>query len=253
MHIPRIYISQSLQENTTIELEPDAVHHLVTVMRMKAGRSVILFNGQPYGDGRWGEFEATLAFVSKKSAAVAISRFIERPTESPVEIHLGTCVIKNDRMDWLLQKSVELGVTHIYPLISEFTDVKIPADRLAKKMQHWQHVLINACEQSGRVAVPTLTEPQKIAPWLNTVTADKKCVLHPYFDTPNTDATTEKNATLASVALLVGPEGGLTDNEVALSIEHGFAPMVLGPRILRAETAPLAALALLQSQYGDFS
>lgn len=246
MHIPRIYIPQTLSENSTIELEPSAAHHIATVMRMKVGRSVILFNGMPYGDQE-GEFEATLAYVSKKSVAVAINSFVERKTESSLEIELGVCLIKNDRMDWLLQKATELGVTSISPLWSEYTDVKIPADRLDKKMQHWQKVIINACEQSGRTRIPSIQSPQSIQLWVENVTADKRILLHPY-----TKQADKQDNTLSSVALLVGPEGGLTENEVEMAIKDGFEGWVLGSRILRAETAPLAALSVLQSRFGDF-
>lgn len=253
MHIPRIYITQSLQENVSLELDASAVHHMVTVMRMKVGRSVFLFNGLPYinkqGESCWGEFEATLSFVSKKNATVTVGQFIEKKTESPLQVELGACLIKNDRMDWLLQKAVELGVTRISPLWSEFTDVKIPADRIEKKILHWQQVIVSACEQSGRVVIPIITAPQKIHLWVSSVVADQKRVLHPYVESNTIDGQLKPS----SVALLVGPEGGLSDNEVSLSIENNFQGLVLGPRILRAETAPLAALTLLQSQYGDFA
>jgi 16S rRNA (uracil1498-N3)-methyltransferase len=245
MHIPRIYLPQPLTENDTIELEPRVAHHIATVMRMKVGRSVIIFNGEKYNNVL-GEFEATLAYVSKKSVAVAVGSFVPRDTESPLAVELGACLIKNDRMDWLLQKATELGVTSITPLWSEYTDVKIPADRLEKKINHWRQVIISACEQSERVAIPTLNMPKKLSDWLD-VTADKKIVLHPYV------APSTVNDISGSVALLVGPEGGLSEAEVALSIEHQFTGMVLGPRILRAETAPLAALTALQLQSGDFS
>jgi 16S rRNA (uracil1498-N3)-methyltransferase len=245
MHIPRIYLTQSLTENTTVELESSAAHHIATVMRMKAGRSIVVFNGQLH-QGMFGEFEATLAYVSKKSVAVAVGRFVERKTESPLAVELGACLIKNDRMDWLLQKATELGVTTITPLWSEYTDVKIPEDRLEKKMRHWQQVVINACEQSGRVVVPVVHMPQKIQAWITTVNAEQKIVLHPYVESSASSHSSE------SAALLVGPEGGFSEQEVEFAVEKNFNGMVLGPRILRAETAPLAALTALQLQSGDF-
>ena len=244
MHIPRIYLSQALSENLTLELESAAAHHIATVMRMKVGRSVKVFNGERQ-QGVLGEFEATLAYVSKKSVAVAIGDFIPRDTESPLKVELGACLIKGDRMDWLLQKATELGVTSVTPLWSEYTDVKIPADRVEKKLNHWRQVLISACEQSERVAIPRLNQPMLISDWLHTVEADKKVVLHPYVEP---SAAINK---VNSVALLVGPEGGLSEDEVALSITQQFDGMVLGPRILRAETAPLVALTALQLQSGD--
>lgn len=244
MHIPRIYLTQPLSENATLELEPAAAHHIATVMRMKVGRSIKVFNGECH-QGVVGEFEATLAYVSKKSVAVAIGHFIPRDTESPLRVELGACLIKGDRMDWLLQKATELGVTSVTPLWSEYTDVKIPSDRLEKKLNHWRQVLISACEQSERVIIPELNSPVQLGDWLDSVNADKKVVLHPYVKSSTAIANVN------SVALLVGPEGGLSEAEVALSVEKQFEGMVLGPRILRAETAPLVALTALQLQSGD--
>jgi len=184
MHIPRIYIPQALTENSTVDLEPAAAHHLAKVLRMKSGQSVILFNGLPVTDqpniSCLGEYEATLAYVDKKNVCVAIGQFVERKTESTLALELGVSMIKNDRMDWLLQKATELGVSAISPLWSEYTDVKIPSDRLEKKIHHWRQVVINACEQSQRVKPPVIHLPQKIKAWLESVDAEKKCVLHPY-------------------------------------------------------------------------
>ncbi|MFT5116483.1 MAG: 16S rRNA (uracil1498-N3)-methyltransferase [Kiritimatiellia bacterium] len=254
MHIPRIYVSQSLAENSTIGLEPEAAHHIAKVLRMKVGRQLTLFNGEALNgiavDGCYGEFSATLVSVDKKKVSVELGSFIERQTESPLAIELGACLIKNDRMDWLLQKSVELGVSTIFPLFSEFTDVKIAEDRLEKKMQHWQRIIINACEQSGRVFIPTLHAPQNIQSWIASTNTEKKYVLHPYIAISSSDAVNSEAP--ISAALLVGPEGGLAEHEVECATNHNFTGLVLGKRILRAETAPIAALALLQHQFGDF-
>jgi 16S rRNA (uracil1498-N3)-methyltransferase len=259
MHIPRIYISQPLIENSIIELEPAAAHHIAKVLRMKAGRQIILFNGEVFNtevfnavavDGCYGEFPATLIRVDKKDVSVELGSFVERQTESPLAVELGACLIKNDRMDWLLQKSVELGVSDISPLFSEFTDVKIAEDRLEKKIQHWQRIIINACEQSGRVSIPTLHAPQKIQLWIASSNSERKYVLHPYIAGSSNDVASGKIP--ASAALLVGPEGGLAEHEVEFAINNHFSGLALGKRILRAETAPLAALALLQYQFGDF-
>lgn len=256
MHIPRIYLSQPLAENTTIELEPAAAHHIATVMRMKVGRSVIVFNGQAHhveyaNEAVLGEFTATLAYVSKKSVAVAVGEFFPRKTESSLAVELGACLIKPDRMSLLLQKTTELGVSSITPLWSDYTDIKIPAERLETKYKHWQQVIISACEQSERVAIPTLHYPKKLSEWVGAVETQKKIILHPY----QTDEEKQNDTALvcSSAALLVGPEGGLSDGEVEQAIAQGFSSMMLGPRILRAETAPLAALTALQLQYGDFS
>lgn len=246
MHIPRLYIPQTLAENTSIELEPAAAHHITKVLRMKPGRKLIIFNGQVYRDAA-GEFSAVIASIEKKRVMVELTAFVPRQTESSLAIELGVCIIKPDRMDWLLQKACELGVNTVAPLWSEYTDVKLPAERLEKKLHHWRQVLISASEQSGRTRVPALIEPQPLAQWTSTVKADQCRVLHPYVQ-----SSSQTVASPSSLALLVGPEGGLSDAEVELALDQGFAPMTLGPRILRAETAPLAAISLLQSQYGDW-
>jgi 16S rRNA (uracil1498-N3)-methyltransferase len=248
MHIPRLYIQQALVENETLELSKQAAHHIATVMRMKAGRNVILFNGQLH-NGKTGEFKATLAYVDKKNVCVAIGEFSECQTESPLQSEIGVCLIKNDRMDWLLQKATELGVSKISPLWSEYTDVKIPTDRLEKKLHHWQQVVINACEQCGRTSVPEILPPKKLREWVDSASADKKIILHPYDNDSHQGETA--SASPLSVALLVGPEGGFSENEFMQATQQGFQGMTLGSRILRAETAPLAALALMQAKYGD--
>lgn len=267
MHIPRLYIPQPLVENSRIELEPAAAHHIAKVLRMKEGRTVILFNGLEVNGGEcgqvYGEFSATLAEVGKRQVSVEIGHFMAKPVESPLSIELGACLIKNDRMDWLLQKATELGVTSITPLWSQYTDIKLPADRIEKKLQHWQHVLVSACEQSGRLTVPKIVPPQKLEQWLVSTQVDYPWVLHPY-DTSDkgngsqngiaNDASGDTHISApTSAALLVGPEGGLAASEVELAVEHGFCCGVLGPRILRAETAPLVAISLLQAQFGDIN
>jgi 16S rRNA (uracil1498-N3)-methyltransferase len=245
MHIPRIYTTQALTEHTTIELDTAAAHHIATVMRMKAGRSLILFNDQTYQE-KQGEFQAIISAANRKQVTVTIQNFIERKTESPLNVILGVCLIKSERMDWLLQKATELGVSSISPLISEYTDMKISSGRIEKKYLHWQQVVINACEQSQRTSIPLVHPPQKIHQWIETVSADKKMVLHPHLS-----AFSLKKESCSSAALLVGPEGGLTEEEVDMAITKSFTGLTLGPRILRAETAPLAALTLLQHYYGD--
>ena len=143
---------------------------------------------------------------------------------------------------------MELGVTRITPLLSEFTDSKFPPERYQKKQRHWQQIAIHACEQCGRARIPVVNALTAIEQWLPTVVAEHKYVLHPYDSQPFTAAANKPT----SVALLVGPEGGLSNREVQLARVHHFIALSLGPRILRAETAPLAMLALLQASYGDF-
>lgn len=241
MHTPRIFLNQELSEQQQITLEPEASHHLVTVLRIKQGRKILLFNGQG------GEFSAQLVVANKRAAVVAIDEFADKNNESPLSIHLGICLIKNDRFDWLLQKATELGVTTITPLISQYTDNKIPSEKLPKKIKHWENILVNAAEQSERTLLPPINPPQKLKTWQEERREKAKFILHPSvsggFD--------KAPQTFSSAALLVGPEGGFSEEEVATSTADGFVPVSLGPRILRAETAPLAAISLLQYRYGD--
>ena len=150
-------------------------------------------------------------------------------------------------MDWLIQKATELGVAAISPLISDFTDIKLSEDRYPKKIKHWRQIVENACQQSGRTALPSIYSPQLLSQWLEQVEADSKWVLHPY-----QSRKLKADGNVKTVALLAGPEGGLSDREFALAQRQKFVATRLGPRILRTETAPLAALSLLQHQLGDF-
>jgi len=246
MRIPRIYVVHTLSEGVIVELAAAPSHHLAKVLRMQPGRELIVFNGQG------GEYQARIHSVQKKSISIIIDSYLDCDRESPIAIELGVCLIKNDRFDWLLQKATELGVSAISPLISDYTDIKLNQERLAKKIQHWQQVIINACEQSGRTYVPELAPPQPLSTWVENVDAPIKTVLHPYpqsIDKPDNKTTVHPKC----AALLVGPEGGLSDAEIADAINHCFIPMTIGPRILRAETAPLAALTLMQARWGDIA
>lgn len=240
MRIPRIYEPQPLQAGADITLGEVASQHLGKVLRMQPGDSIVLFNGEGQ------EFPATIAAVSKKSVSVRLEQGLSPATESPLRVHLGQCLSKGDRMDYAVQKATELGVTAITPLFSERSEVKLPADRAEKRQRHWQQIAISACEQSYRTQVPDLVMPANLSEWLNTVEADLKLVLDPRGAEP-----LDTQLTPQSVAMLIGPEGGLSDAEVEMAVNAGFKPIVLGPRILRTETAPVVALTLLQSVWGD--
>jgi len=167
--------------------------------------------------------------------------------ESPLRIEMGIAVSRGERMDWVVQKATELGVTAISPLFTERTEVKLKAERAAKKLRHWQQIAISACEQSGRNQLPTIADFKALPNWLSAVEADRKFVLHHRSDDhPGGEAPT-------SVALLIGPEGGLSEAEIEAAMDAGFEAMRLGPRVLRTETAPLAALSVLQSRWGDLA
>ncbi|MEO0444268.1 MAG: 16S rRNA (uracil(1498)-N(3))-methyltransferase [Pseudomonadota bacterium] len=241
MRIPRIYTTQSLAKNSTVHLDAAAAHYVANVLRMKPDRPIVLFNGEG------GEYHGRLAVAGKKLVSVKVLSYIDKSLESPLKIQLGVCLIKSDRMDWLLQKATELGVSSVTPLFSEYSDIKLPANRYEKKLKHWRQVMTNACQQSGRTLLPTIGEPAELSVWLQQVDSDFNCILHPH-----NAANLNTNADVGSITLLVGPEGGFAESEITLAHKYKFLSLSLGPRILRAETAPLAALALLQYHFGDF-
>ncbi|TPD51888.1 MAG: 16S rRNA (uracil(1498)-N(3))-methyltransferase [Thalassolituus maritimus] len=238
---PRIYTSEPLADNTTIALDDQAVTHLVRVLRMKEGDDVRLFNG----DGS--EYQAQLIIESKKSASASVIHATRQDAPLTLQIHLGQVISKGDRMDFTIQKATELGVTDITPLTSERCDVRLKGDRMEKKLEHWQKVAISACEQSGRNTVPVIHSPKSLSDWSSGVEADRKLLLHPHNQKPLVP-----DQSPVSIALLVGPEGGFSDIEVTQCQEAGFDGLLLGPRILRTETAALTALSVLQYVWGDF-
>ena len=241
MRIPRIYTPLPLNSGDTIELDNSAFNHAVRVLRLKPGASIILFNGQG------GEFEAELTTIEKKRAFARSGQHIERDCESPLHITLGQCISRGEKMDYTLQKAVELGVNKIVPLFSERCGVKLKQERLDKKMDHWRGVVISACEQSGRNRVPEVTQPLSLQAWLPPHQGGLKLVLDPTSE----HSLRTQGAPQKDVTLLIGPEGGLTDDEIALAIRHGFTGIRLGPRILRTETAGLTALSIIQQRWGD--
>ena len=172
MRIPRIFTGQVLQADSRYDLEPGPSQHLARALRMQVGDLLTLF------DGRGGEYRATIDTISKKQVTVVTGSHDLRDVESPLSIHLGIAVSRGDRMDWVVQKATELGVGAITPLLTERTEVRLSGERLARKLAHWQQVVVSACEQSGRNTVPrihTLTAP---GDWLGSVDAEQKLVLH---------------------------------------------------------------------------
>ena len=201
-----------------------------------------LFNGEEAF-----QYNAVLANVSKKSAQAEIKTKEEILTESPLNIHLGQGISRGDRMDFTLQKSVELGVNTITPLFTERCGVKLNAERLEKKRQQWQKIVISACEQSGRAIVPIVAEPMQLSDWLKQQTKALKINLHPKAQHSIMSLPMENNR----VRLLIGPEGGLTDEEITLANQNDYYDVLLGPRVLRTETAALTAITALQCKFGD--
>lgn len=241
MRVPRIHTPAALNSGDTIELDENAFNHAVRVLRLKPGDALILFNGSG------GEFEAELVEVQKKRASTLIGQFNNKEYESPLPIILGQCISRGEKMDYTIQKAVELGVSEIVPLFSERCGVKLNQARMEKRLRHWQSVIISACEQCGRNRIPVLHEALTLQQWQQQLDASLKLVLDP--TASNSFSTFTKPET--GVALLIGPEGGLTDSEINNAIQHGFTGIRLGPRILRTETAGLAVISTMQHLWGD--
>lgn len=241
MRIPRFYDDQPLAADQLVELSDAVIQHVCRALRMRVGDPIILFNG----DGN--EYHAQLEAVEKRRASVRILNVTQPAVESPLQIHIGQSLSRGERMDYAVQKATEMGMQQMVPLFSERCEVKLNNERQDKRIRHWQQVAISACEQSGRCAVPTISAPQTLEQWIQQEDAELKLVLHHHTATPLGDFTPPQ-----SVALLIGPEGGLTEQEVELAQDHGFQPVAFGPRVMRTETAPVAALALLQHLWGDW-
>lgn len=241
MRIPRIHTHQAITANAALELPEAQSHYLGKVLRMQAGRELVLFNGEG------GEFAANITEVHKKSVTVQVGEFTADNRESPLQLELAIGVSRGERMDWVLQKATELGVSKITPLITERTEVKLGGERADKKVDHWQQILVSACEQCQRNLLPLLNDPMKLEDWLVQCDAQLKFVLH-HRDSKGLPQELKP----VNVALLIGPEGGLSEAEITIARAQGFAPLTLGPRVLRTETAPLAAISLVQYLWGDF-
>ena len=244
MRNPRLFTDQPLIPGEQVVLKGSVAQHLGRVLRARSGDHIALFNG----DGQ--EFAAQVLTVSKGEVSVEVGAAASPQTESPVYTTLGLCLSKGDRFDWAIQKATELGVGAIAPLQSERVDFSIPPDRMEKRIAHWQQIAISACEQCGRVKVPSITPPQSLAVWVERVLAEQKWVLH-CADNTDASASTMTPGTPRDAALLIGPEGGLTDREFAAASAEGFQLLQLGPRVLRTETAPAAALSVLGVFWGE--
>jgi len=240
----RLYQAIPLQTGITVELDEQATHHLARVLRAQAGESLVVFNGEG------GEYTASILHVDKKKVTVQIENFIDRDVESPLSLCLAQGISRGEKMDYTIQKAVELGVTEIVPILTERCTVKLDAERKVKKAEHWQSIMINACEQSGRTKIPHLLPPIEFNRWLPTTKNAQGFVLAPTATMPLEKINLKKES---KVVLLIGPEGGLSAGELQQASMAGFLPLNLGPRILRTETAAVAALTALQCYFGDLS
>jgi 16S rRNA (uracil1498-N3)-methyltransferase len=240
-HIPRVYCDSPLAEGSRLRLGEAIAHHLLHVLRLKPGAELVLF------DGRGGEYHGRLVATGKQWLEVEAGAHQAVRRESSLRITLGQAVSRGERMDYTLQKAVELGVQAIQPLDTEHSQARPGAARLDKKLRHWREVARAAAEQSGRERVPEVYPPLPLAAWLATLPAPALKLL---LD-PGASQGLAALAPAADLCLLSGPEGGLSEAERALARQRGFTGIRLGPRILRTETAAVACLAALQTLWGD--
>ncbi|AEH34239.1 16S rRNA (uracil(1498)-N(3))-methyltransferase [Vibrio anguillarum] len=241
MRIPRIYHPTPLQPSSIIALNDDAAGHIGRVLRMQAGQEVLLF------DGSGAEFPAEITEVSKKNVLVNVLKRVESSCESPLNLHLGQVISRGDKMEFTIQKSVELGVNTITPLISERCGVKLDAKRFEKKLEQWQKIAISACEQCGRNIVPLIRPIMQLEEWCAEPSDALKLNLHPRAKYSINTLPQPIN----KVRLLIGPEGGLSESEISMTEQYHFEETLLGPRVLRTETAALTAITALQVRFGD--
>jgi len=251
VRIPRIYQPMPLASGQTIKLDAQATVHLSKVLRLRAGDALVLFNGEANDKGESGEFAARVNVVERRSVMIDVGEFVVRSSESPLELVLLQGISRGERMDYTVQKAVELGVSRIVPVLSERTVVNLKSDRQEKRRTHWQGVIHSACEQCGRNRVPTVEAVKSFAVAVADVaeTDSLKLVLHHRAETGLAALPVPRG----TVSLLIGPEGGLSAREIATAEAAGFVPWQLGPRVLRTETAALAAISVLQWHWGDFT
>ncbi|MGC1548400.1 MAG: 16S rRNA (uracil(1498)-N(3))-methyltransferase [Rhodanobacter sp.] len=243
MRTIRIHVDQPLAVASELNLPPQAGEHVARVLRMTAGDPLTLFNG----DGL--DYPATILTVGKREVMVQVHTAQSPANESPLRLTLAQGVARGEKMDLIVQKATELGVARIVPLLTERSEVKLDAARAEKRLAHWRAVAASACEQSGRACLPEVVAAQPLQAWLNSLTDDGALRLALLPDGTKQARTLSFGE--AGGLLVVGPEGGLGERDVTALRDAGFDGLQLGPRILRTETAGLAALAALQALHGD--
>ena len=245
MRLTRLHVDLALTPGAEIDLPSAQARHAVQVLRLERDAPLVLFNS----DGH--DYQARLIEVRRDRARVLIESRGDPEPESRLDIHLALGISKGERMDFAIQKAVELGVTRLTPLFTRRAQVRLDGARLDKRLEHWRGVMIAACEQSGRRRLPVLESAADLEPWLETALGDgltSGLLLDPLAERALPALPTPESG----LTLLIGPEGGLDPRECDLARNHGFQGVRLGPRILRTETAPLAAIAVIQALWGDF-
>ena len=242
MRLTRVYVDAALESGMRLSLPASAAGHLTRVLRLRPGAALILFNG------RGGEYAASLerAAGSKVTVEVGEHQAIER--ESPFPLTLAQGVSRGERMDLVVQKATELGVTRLVPVLTERSIVRLDEEQSDRKSSHWRAIAVAACEQCGRNRLPEVGLPAQLREFLRQPAGDSvRLLLSP----AATRRIEDVPGPASSVTVLIGPEGGLSDEEQADALAYGFTAVNLGPRVLRTETAAIAALTLLQREFGD--
>ena len=239
--MPRFYVAQPLAIGQLLDLPSEVAHH-IQVVRMAPGDTLTLFNGEG------GEYTAVLTDVQKKRASAEIKVFTPREVELPYAITLAQALPEASKMDWIIEKAVELGVAGVQPLAARRCVVRLSSERAEKKLAHWQGVIVSASEQSGRNRLAQLAEPVEFKEWIAQQDLHKRVLLTPRATESLADWARHQPA--QALTIMVGPEGGFSDEEEELALTHGALPLSMGPRVLRTETAALSALSMLQSAWG---
>lgn len=233
MRLTRIYQPIDFHPNDSVRLSSEASHHLAKVLRAKVGNEVMVFNGRDE------ESVCVIAAIEKNNVVVKMGDIISISRESDLKIHLGQVMSKGDKMEFTIQKAVELGVASITPLMSERCEIKLPKDRMDKKIEHWQQIVVSACEQSGRTRVPVILPVQNVNEWIQR--EGVKVILDPRGE----EGLKSLPKDLKEISITVGPEGGFSEAEMNAARQAHCKMIHMGPRVLRTETAALAAISVL--------
>ena len=241
----RFYNPENLRIGATIKLSDNAAAHATRVLRLEISDEIVLFNG----DGN--DYACAIASIKKSETLAIVKSFVKITNESPLNITLLQGISSGDRMDYTIQKAVELGVTQIVPIITSRSVVKLSPERAQKRLEHWQSIVHAACEQSGRAFVPQVAAPISLSAWLQANAANNnglRILLNPI----GALRLAELPKPTGHIKLLIGAEGGLSQSEIDAALSQSFQSVVLGARILRTETAALTAIAAMQTLWGDF-
>ena len=241
----RFYHPSPLELKQKIHLSNKVAHHATHVLRLRTDDKIILFHNDLY------DYSAVITDINKKTVEVYIDNRFENQKNPTIHLRLFQSLSSSEKMDWIIQKSVELGVGSIIPMYSKRSNIKLQGSRAEKKLSHWEQVVISACEQSGRSSLPKISLPKKIEECLNQENANHlKLILSPK---EKNNLQSINNSSAKNIDIMIGPEGGFAEEELNQAIKSHFVPIGLGPRILRTETAPLSILSILQYKYGDFA